>query len=169
MAQTILQSWIFSQFALPFLLIFFLAFGLLEKTKLFGEDKKQLNAGIAFVIGLIFVSAIYPKIVVGNLILFFTIALVVMFIGLLLWGFVTGKTPELGNSRLKIPFMILIGIAVFAALLWALGVPGGFFENAFNFVFESNWSGSFWTNAVFVIVIIAAVIAVVVGGKAKKG
>lgn len=166
--ETILQSWIFSQFALPFLLIFFIAFGLLEKTNLFGEGKKQLNAGIAFVIGLIFVSAIYPKIVVGNLILFFTVALVVMFIGLLLWGFVTGKTPSLEGSRLRIPFMILIGIAVLAALLWALGIPGGFFRNAFDFIFQSNWSGSFWTNTVFIIVIIAAVIAVVGIGKSKS-
>ncbi len=168
MAETILQNWIFSQFALPFLLIFFLAFGLLEKTKLFGEDKKQLNAGVAFVIGLIFVSAIYPKIVVGNLILFFTIAIVVLFVALLLWGFVAGgevKVPD----KLKIPVFILIGIAVFAALLWALGVPGGFFKSAFDFIFQSSWSGSFWTNAIFVIVIIGAVIAVLVGGKKAKG
>ncbi len=168
MAETILQNWIFSQFALPFLLIFFLAFGILEKTKLFGEGKKQLNAGIAFVIGLIFVSAIYPKVVVGNLILFFTIAIVVLFIGLLLWGFVAGGDVTI-PKQLKIPVFILIGIAVFAALLWALGVSGGWFENAFNFVFNSGWSGSFWTNFVFIIVIIGAVIAVLVGGGKKKG
>ena len=164
MAETILQNWIFSQFALPFLLVFFLAFGILEKTELFGKDKKQLNAGISFVIGLIFVSAIYPKIVVGNLILFLAVALVVMFVGLLLWGFAAGgevKVPD----KLKVPVFILIGIAVFAALLWALGTPGGFFRDAFDFVFYSSWSKGFWTNAVFVIVIIAAVIAVV--GKKK--
>jgi len=166
MVETILQHWIFSQFALPFLLIFFLAYGILEKTELFGKGKQRLNAGLAFIIGLIFVSAIFPKIVVGNLILFLTVALVVMFIGLLLWGFVSGEAPKV-DGKLKAPFAVLIIIAVVAALLWALGTPGGFFRNAFDFVFLSSWSKGFWTNAVFVIVIIAAVIAVV-GKGAKK-
>ena len=167
MAETILQNWIFSQFVLPFLLIFFLVFGILEKTKFFGEDKKQLHALIAFVIGLIFVGAIFPKLVVGNLILFLTIAIVVMFVGLLLWGFVSGDEPKI-TGKLKVPFGILIAIAVLGALLWALGTPGGFFRDAFDFVFQSSWSKSFWTNAVFVVVVIAALVAVVAGGKKGK-
>ena len=88
MAETILQHWILTNFAYPFLLIFFIAFGILEKSKLFGSDKKQLNALIAFVIGLIFITAVFPKLVVGNLILFLTVSIVVMFVALLLWGFV---------------------------------------------------------------------------------
>ena len=167
MVETILQHWIFSQFALPFLLIFFIVFGLLEKTGLFGSDKKQLNAMIAFIIGLIFVGAIFPKIVVGNLILFFTVALVVMFIGLLLWGFVSGDEPKVDDT-LKKPFVALVIIAVVAALLWALGVPGGFFRDAFDFIFLSDWSGSFWTNVVFVIVVVAAVVAVVKSGSGSS-
>ena len=82
--KTILQHEIFTRFALPFLLMFFVVFAVLEKTKLFGEDKKQLNALIAFVIGLIFVSAVYPTLVVSNLILFLTVALIVVFVALLL-------------------------------------------------------------------------------------
>jgi len=166
MAETILQHWIFSQFALPFLLIFFIVFGILEKTKLFGEGNKQLNAGISFIIGLIFVGAIFPKIVVGNLILFFTVAIVVMFIGLLLWGFVSGGDAKISDD-LKKPFAALIIIAVAAALLWALGTPGGVFRDIFDFVFQSSWSKSFWTNAAFVIVVVAAVIAVVKGPGSK--
>src|SRR3989344_4428063 len=89
MVETILQHWIFTSFVFPFLLIFFIVFGILQKSKLFGEAK-QLNALIAFVIGLIFVGAVFPKLVVGNLILFLTVAVVVMFVALLLWGFVAG-------------------------------------------------------------------------------
>ena len=55
---TILQSSIFTDFAFPFLLIFFILFGILEKTKVFGDDKHTLNAMISFVVGLIFVYAI---------------------------------------------------------------------------------------------------------------
>ena len=51
---TILQHWIFTKFALPFLLVFFIVYGVLAKTKVLG-DAKQLNAMVSFVIGLIFI------------------------------------------------------------------------------------------------------------------
>ena len=70
-AETILQSTIVSKFILPFLLVFFIVFAILEKTKLLGDGQKQLNALLAFVIGLIFTGAVFPKEVVGNLVLFF--------------------------------------------------------------------------------------------------
>src|SRR4030067_2089969 len=91
---TFLQNWIFTKFLFPFLLVFFLVFAILEKTKLFGDGKKQLNALIAFVIGLIFVGAVYPKLVVENMILFLTVAMVIVFVVLLLWGFVFGEIKE---------------------------------------------------------------------------
>ena len=71
--ETILQHWILTRFAFPFLLIFFIVFAVLEKTKLLGEGKKQLNALLSFVVSLVFVSAIYPTLVVSNLILFLTV------------------------------------------------------------------------------------------------
>ena len=57
--ETILQAEIFTRFILPFFLVFFVLFAILEKTKLFGEGKKQVNAMISFVAGLIFVSVLY--------------------------------------------------------------------------------------------------------------
>ena len=69
----ILQQPILTDFLYPFLFMFFIVFAVLEKTNLFGEGKKQLNALIALIIGLIFVSAVFPKIVVGNLILFLVV------------------------------------------------------------------------------------------------
>ena len=56
MAETLLQHPVLTNFVYPFLIVFFIVFAVLEKTKLFGEEKKQLNALTAFVIGLIFVS-----------------------------------------------------------------------------------------------------------------
>ena len=48
MAQEIfLQNWLFTRFAWPFLLVFFIVFAILEKTKLLGEGKKQVNALVA--------------------------------------------------------------------------------------------------------------------------
>lgn len=158
MVETILQHWIFTSFVFPFLLIFFLVFGILEKSKLFGSGK-QLNALISFVIGLIFVAAVFPKLVVTNLILFLTIGVVVLFVTLLLWGFVAGD-KGLGWDNISGPMrgfiLFIIIVSVLAALIWALGVPGTFFGDIFNFLFQSTWSKDFWVNATFVAVIIIA-------------
>lgn len=152
--ETILQSEIFTRFALPFLLIFFIVFGILEKTKLFGENK-QLNAGISFVIGLIFVSAVFPKLVVGNLILFLTVAIVVLFVALLLWGFVVGEIPKI-EGALKWVIAIVVIVAVAIALLFASGIEGSVFE----LLFYQAWSGTFWTNVAFIVVVILALVLV---------
>ena len=163
MASTILQSEILTKFVYPFLLVFFIVFAVLEKTKILGGEKKtQLNALISFVIGLIFVSAVFPKIVVSNLILFLTIALVIMFVVLLLWGFVAGGKEGFEVPKgLKTFLMIVIGIAVVVAVFWALGVGQGFFE----FLFKSSWSNVFWTNLLFLVVIAAALAFVLIGSK----
>ncbi|MBU1501598.1 MAG: hypothetical protein KJ905_02380, partial [Nanoarchaeota archaeon] len=161
--ETILQHWVFSGFVLPFLLVFLIVFGILEKTKFFGDSKKQLNAMIAFVIGLIFVGAISQKLVVANLILFLTVAIVTMFIALLLWGFVAGdKGLDFGSAPkgLKWFIGIVLVIAVLLGLLWAAGVPETIFGDAVDFLFDSDWSNSFWTNAAFVIVIVVALVLV---------
>jgi len=159
--ETILQHWIFTRFAFPFLLVFFIVFAILEKTKIFGDDKKQLNALIAFVIGLAFVTFTHPTEVVNNLILFLTIALVAMFVVLLLWGFVTGGEAKISNEYVKWGAGILIVIGVVIALLYLLG----YYDEAVNYLFGKAWSSTIWVNVVFVIVIAAALAAVIKGSK----
>lgn len=151
--ETILQSEILTKFVYPFLLIFFIVFAVLEKTKVLGSENKQLNALVAFVIGLIFVGAVFPKLVVANMILFLTVALVIVFVVLLLWGFVSSgdKGFEISGG-LKTFLFIVVGIAVVVAVFWAIGVGGGFFD----FLFNSSWSSAFWTNFLFIVVIAAA-------------
>ena len=163
MAEVILQHWIFTNFIFPFLLIFFIIYGVLEKSKLFGENKERLNALIAAVVGLIFVAAIFPKLVVSNLILFLTVAITTVFVGLLIWGFIAGEGGLKFDSAPK-PLKMFIGgviaVAVVAALLWALGTSGSVFSDLFNFIFKSGWSKDFWTNASFIIVVIIALVAI---------
>ena len=169
--ETILQHWIFSSFALPFLLVFFIVFGILEKAKFFGEGKKQLHALVAFVIGLIFIGAVSPKLVVENLILFLVVAMVTMFVGLLLWGFIAGEAGlkfDDAPRPLKIFIGVVIAIAVLFGLLWAAGVPGTIVYNAMDYLFRNEWSTNFWTNVIFVVLIIAA-LALVLKDKKKAG
>lgn len=162
---TFLQSPILTKFVYPFLLIFFIVFAILEKTKIFGEGQKQINALISFVIGFIFVSAIFPKEMVGNLILFLTIAIVVVFIVLVLWGFITGEEGLKFSGMSKglkwtIGIVILIGVTI--AVLWAAGVNTGGFLNT---LFHSSWSSTFWTDFVFILLVAAALAVVLNSGK----
>ena len=163
MADTgnILQSEVLTRFILPFLLVFFIVFAILEKTKLFGEGKKQLNALISFVIGLIFVSVLFPVLVINNLILFLTVALVSIFVLLLIWGFIFGdakgfKLPD----WMKIGLVVITGIAFIVAIIWATG----FLDKIGEFLFKQSWSKSFWTNFSFIIAI-AIALALILSSK----
>jgi hypothetical protein len=152
--ETILQHWVLTRFAFPFLLLFFIVFALLQKTKVLG-GKKQIDAMTAFVIGLIFVSVAYPKMVVGNLILFLTVALVVLFVMLLLWGFLVGGESNMDifktNGAKWASFAVVL-VAVVIATLWATGVEWA----AWNFLFESSWSQTFWVNVIFIALVAVA-------------
>jgi len=164
--ENLFQSDIMVNFAYPFLLIFFLVFAVLERTKLFGEDKKQINALISFVIGLIFVSFIHPKEVVADLILFLTVALVVMFVILLLWGFVFGDIKEgfKPEKWMKWILGIAVGVAVVVAVVWATGTD----NEIISWLFDQSWSDGFWTNVVFLVVVAGALALVLKSSGDKK-
>ena len=151
--ETILQHWILTDFAFPFLLVFFIVFALLEKTKVLGDGKKQLNALVAFVIGLIFITAVSPTLVLANFMVFLTVSVIVLFVGLILWGFISGGEAKIEDSKVKIIFGVIISIAVLIALLVILDVH----EAIFNFLFFQSWSNTLWTNVIFIVVIAAAV------------
>ncbi|MFA5953670.1 MAG: hypothetical protein WC812_03690 [Candidatus Pacearchaeota archaeon] len=167
--SNILQHPILTDFLYPFLLVFFLVFGLLQKLEILGKEKKQLDALIALVIGLIFVSVVFPKIVVSNLVLFLAVALVIVFVSLLLWGFVNGKA-EFG-SKMKIFLGIILFLSIVLAVIWATGFGGGItpaLSNSFNFLFNSAWSGTVWGNIIIIVLVIGAILAAV-GIKKKAG
>jgi len=155
---TILQHWIFSQFLLPFLLVFFIVFAILERTKLFGDGKKQINALTAFVIGLIFVGAVYPKLVVSNLILFLTVTIVAVFVILLIWGFIFGDEKGFKlEGWMKWVLGITAGIAFIWAVIWATGLTdklGNFFSQS------SSLGNTIITNGVFLLVIAVTLVVV---------
>jgi len=166
--ETILQHFIFQDFMLPFVFMFVLVFAILQKTKILGKDKKQLDAIVAGVIALIFVSVAYPKIIVGNLILVLTVSMVVIFVGLLIWGFLVGDEAKVTLSEKWMKWVVAILIAVFVliAFFWSAGIN----PQVFSFLFEQSWSNTFWVNFLFiaVIVIIMAVVLKSAGSGGKS-
>ena len=150
----IFQNPIFKDYILPFLLVFVLVFAVLEKTKLLGDGKKQLDAILAFVIALIVVGVLYPTEIMSNMVLFLSVALVIVFVFLLLYGFVVGDKDGFKLSGgLKMALGIIVGLAVFFAVIWAMGLN----LEIFDILFRQSWSETFWTNFIFVAIFIAVV------------
>lgn len=162
--ETFLSHWIFTKVAFPFLLIFFIVFAILEKTNLFGKGK-QINALIAFVIGLIFVTVASPVLIVENLILFLTVALVVVFVVLLIWGFLAGGEVKFDS---KAPKWIAGGLVIIALLIFISSITG-FLPTVVDALFKQNWSSSLWTNVLFVVVIAVALALVLKGSSGGSG
>ncbi len=169
----ILQSSLMVNFLYPMLLIFFISFGVLEKTGIFGTGKTQLNAMVSLVVALIFVSAVFPKIMVSNLVQFLSVGLAIIFVGIMLWGFVSGQAGADVFKGLNSKFIGgLIGISLFFGVLWAAGIGGSFLsglERLFSFLFDSPWSGEFWTNAIFIGVVAIVIYILIKGGSGGSG
>ena len=153
--ETILQYSIIQSFILPFVLVFTLLFAILFKTKVIGDDK-QISAIVAAVVALIFVSFVGPKVSVANFMVVLVMVILVVFVGMLIWGFGIGTTPKIEGWPMYV-FGALIVIVLAGGLLWATG-----FDINFDKVFNQSWSESFWSNFLF-IAVIAGVIAVVLG------
>lgn len=165
-----LQNTIFTSFILPFLLLFFIAFAVLQKSKVLGENG-QLNAFISLIISFIFVAAFNYSSVVNNLVLFLSIGLVIIFVAMLLWGFVSGGESSFfkEKSGLRTVLLIALFIAVIIGVIWAFGIPfSGGSGSITNLLFNQVWSQPFWTNLIF-IVLIGIALALVIGMGRGKG
>jgi hypothetical protein len=161
---TFLQWPLVSQYVLPFLLIFVIVFGILEKTKLFGDGKQKLDAIASFVVALIFVGAVSYTHMVQNLTLFLTIAVVILFVIMLLWGFIWGDAKDgfKPEKWMKWILAVVAGIAVIVAVLWAtdsLNNIKGFFSGSIG--------QTIITNGIFLIVIAVALALILSPGKNK--
>lgn len=165
--SNILQASLFTDFLYPFLLMFFIMYALLQKSKLLGENQPQINAFVSLVVSLIFVSVVFPVIVVNNLILFMTVGVAVIFVGFILWGFINGGSTKLNDKVLKF-LGVLVFIALVIAIFWATGTfpeVWSFIERFYNWAFTSGTEG-FWTNFLIVVLVVAAVASVL---KVKGG
>jgi hypothetical protein len=98
------------------------------------------------------------------MILFLSVALVVLFVFVLLYGFVIGDKDGFkmeGWMKYLLTGVILIAVvvAVFQSTNYNLDI--------INLLFKQDWSNTFWTNAFF-IVIFAAVVAWVLNSAKGK-
>lgn len=160
--QTILQSEFVTQLILPFLLVFTLIFAILDRTKILGEDKRQINAIVAFVVGLMFVSFGYAIGITIKLIAVMAVIAVILLVFMILFGFASTPDKEFKMPNgLKITFGILIGIALVVALLVITG-----YWNTIISSFSGSGSSTV-ASIIFIIIIVGAALVVIFTGKKK--
>src|SRR3989344_5302985 len=73
---------------LPFVLVFVVIFAILQKSKILGEGKRQIDALVALVIGLIVISFGFATGIIVSLVPFLAVAVVIILIFMILYGMV---------------------------------------------------------------------------------
>jgi len=155
---------VIKDFLLPFLLVFVLIFAILEKSKILGEGKKQINAIVALVSGLILLAFSSYVEFIRNIIPFFAVALVILFVFLLLYGFVYGDTK---GDPLDKNMKMILGIVVVIAIAIAVLYYTGYWDKIIGWFDSEN---KYFINIIFGVIIVGAIIAVVFsGGKKDDG
>lgn len=163
MVETIFTNPLFVETILPFLLVFTLIFAILEKTKILGDGKRQIDAIVALVIGLIFVAFGTATDIVVRMIPILGIALVVILVFMILLGSLFQPGQFKIEGWLKIVIGVLIAIVVAATVL----ILTGGLDFIINFIYGDNTG--ILINGFLIAVIIGAILLVVFGGKGNSG
>jgi signal transduction histidine kinase len=161
MVSTILSNPFVLELVLPFLLIFVLVFAILQKSKILGEGKTQIDAIVSLVVALIFIAVGKYTGIITNLIPIIAIALIVVLVFLLLLGsFFQGKI-EL-NKNLNVILMILAAVVVVVALIYSSG--------SWDYIVSlfSGEGSTLFYNVLILIIIVIAVVAVIWGAKGES-
>lgn len=160
MVETLLSSPLVSEIILPFLLVFAIVFAVLQKSKIFGEDKRQIDAIVALVIGLLVVAVGTTTNIITNLMPILALGLVMILAFMLLLGF----TYKEGQFDVDWKVKLVIGIAAAAAIIITVLY---YTPSAWAYIrgIFSGTGSTLVTNIVFVILIIGAVAAVIYGNK----
>ena len=160
---TIFSNPLAVQAIFPFLLIFVLVFAILQKSEILGKGKKQIDALIALVMGLIVISFGYAVYIINNLIPFLAVALVIILVFMLLLG------SFFKSGEFNIPgwLKVVFGIIIFIALtITVLVLTGAWDYLSTKFVGDSG--GSILANVIFIVLIIAVGAAFWFGGDSSS-
>ena len=117
----------FFDVVLPFLLVFTVTFGVLEKSNLFGAGKKNLNAMIAFTVGFLVVAATQITQAIQLSIPKVAFMLIILISLLLLVGSLMGPQERgldfwaMMHNYVKWPVGTIIGVSVLAIFFSSVG------------------------------------------------
>lgn len=118
---------LFAEGILPFLLVFVIVFAVLQKSKVLGEGKSQIDALVALAVGLILIGLPQPRNLIVSIVPWLAVALVVLFIILVLYGF-GGEYDIDPKKGLKIPNWFskgVMAVAIIFVIILVLSLTGG--------------------------------------------
>ena len=151
----------FTEMLLPFLLVFVVVFAILQKSKILGEGRAQIDAMVSLVIGLILIGVPGPRDIIVGIMPWLAVGVAVILVFLILYGFVAGDLS--GNNVkpwMKITFGILAGLFTIGVVLYVTGV----WEYILGW-FSGGESSDVWMNVVMIALVVGAGVVAVVSGK----
>ncbi len=155
--EFIFASDFFMRVLLPFLLVFVIVFAVLQKSKLLGDSRAQVDALVALVFGLIVTAFSYQTDVIVNLVAWAAVGLAVILVFFLLYGFVAGDLSS-SPTWMKVVFGILAGLFVIGVMVYITGL----WEYFDTWFFGSE---GLWLNIIMLVVVVGAVAIVLFTGK----
>ena len=164
MVETILSSPIISEGVLPFILVFTVVFAILQKSEILGKDKKQIDAMVALVFGLITITFAKAVGIINQLLPFLAVSVMLILVFLIMVSlFHKGKDEFVLHVGFKWAIFILSFIAVIIA--------GLVFTGAWDYLankFSGPSGSSLVTNIVFIAIIVVGLLVVFFGDKFSK-
>ena len=156
----IFSSVFFTEMLLPFLLVFVVVFAILQKSKVLGDGKAQMDSLVALVIGLILIGVKQPREIIVNLMPWMAVGVAVILVFLILYGFVAGDLTS-APKWMKVTFGILAGLFTIGVVVYVTGlykVIGGW---------VSGGDSDIWANVIMIILVVGAMAVAVFTGKKK--
>ena len=143
-------------------LVFVVVFAILQKSKILGEGKSQIDALVALVIGLILIGVPQPREIIVGIMPWLAVGVAVILVFLILYGFVAGDLSSAPNW-MKIVFGILAGLFTIGVVLYVTGL-WGIIEDWLS----GGESSSIWMNVLMIALVIGAMAVAVFSGKRSK-
>jgi len=157
---SLLGSPFLTNIVLPFVLIFVVVFAILDKTELLGKKRKDVNAVVGLIFALVAVGVPAAVGVLANLIPLIAILIVILLAWFLVFGFIGSRFKTDWSEGMKKTFLAVIGVVILAIITWATGL--------FDYISLNDALSAQVMQIVLLIGVIAAIIAVVVGGGEDK-
>ena len=141
MVEPIFINSIFLDYILPFVLVFTLIFAILQKTQILGEGKKQIDAIMGMVIGLILIAFPFSRNIIVQLMPFLAVIAVVLLVFMLIYGMVFGKW-DISHVSIKIIFGIVLAIGILIMVL----IIAGWWTLIYTRLFSKTTGANIWIN-----------------------
>lgn len=143
----------FNEIVLPFALVFTLIFAILEKSKILGEGKHQINSIISLVSAFILVGVPLARGVILQVIPIIAVLAVLILVFMIIIGFVGGTTKEGNlNKGLGIAIGIIAGIVLIVAVMWSTGWLNKLIQFG-----KMPQASIFWQSVVFIVIIVVVI------------